>query len=225
MVSHRLRGPVESTELARWNFGAFDRCGAILPFHYGPADGRNQPFRSPWIRRRAGYHPLPPISAPYRLDRRRTFPTVAPEFCSVRGAKPFTPCLEAYHLHRTRLELIPERKIRRRQLTDDGNVEITSRDLREREAPPASRRIGYRGLLDKGRATGSSRCRTAVSRSNQDCRPARRLGQSPRLDHYVARRQLPCRWLNLDSIQHARPRQPFVAHWCVAPTVEIVDGV
>jgi Protein of unknown function (DUF1488) len=53
-------------------------------------------------------------------------------------------CLEAYHLHRTRLELIAEWKLRRRQLTDDGNVEITSRDLREREAPPASRRIGYR---------------------------------------------------------------------------------
>ena len=53
-------------------------------------------------------------------------------------------CLEAYHLHRTRLELIAERKLRRRQLTDDGNVEITGRDLREREAPPASRRIGYR---------------------------------------------------------------------------------
>ena len=29
-------------------------------------------------------------------------------------------CLEAYHLHRTRLELIAERKVRRRQLTDDG---------------------------------------------------------------------------------------------------------
>jgi hypothetical protein len=42
-------------------------------------------------------------------------------------------CLEAYHLHRTRLELIAERKLRRRQLTDDGNVEITGRDLRERE--------------------------------------------------------------------------------------------
>jgi hypothetical protein len=42
-------------------------------------------------------------------------------------------CLEAYHLHRTRLELIAEKKIRRRQLTDDGNVEITGRDLRERE--------------------------------------------------------------------------------------------
>jgi len=43
-------------------------------------------------------------------------------------------CLEAYHLHRTRLELIAERKLRRRQLTDDGSVEITGRDLRGREA-------------------------------------------------------------------------------------------
>ena len=31
-------------------------------------------------------------------------------------------CLEAYHLHRTRLELIAERKVRRRQLTDAGNA-------------------------------------------------------------------------------------------------------
>ena len=42
-------------------------------------------------------------------------------------------CLEAYHLHRTRLELIAERKARRRQLTEDGNIEITGRDLRERD--------------------------------------------------------------------------------------------
>ena len=41
-------------------------------------------------------------------------------------------CLEVYHLHRTRLELIAERKVRRGQLTDDGNIEITGRDLRER---------------------------------------------------------------------------------------------
>jgi hypothetical protein len=40
-------------------------------------------------------------------------------------------CLEAYYLQRTRLELIAERKVRRRQLTDDLNVEITMRDLRE----------------------------------------------------------------------------------------------
>src|SRR5437660_11867469 len=39
-------------------------------------------------------------------------------------------CLEAFHLQRTRFELIVERKLRRRQLTDDGNVEITGRDLR-----------------------------------------------------------------------------------------------
>jgi uncharacterized protein DUF1488 len=52
-------------------------------------------------------------------------------------------CLEAYHLHRTRFELIAERKVRRRQLTDDGNVEITGRDLREREVR-ARRPISYR---------------------------------------------------------------------------------
>jgi hypothetical protein len=32
---------------------------------------------------------------------------------------------------RTRFESIAERKIRRRQLTDDGNVEISGRDLCE----------------------------------------------------------------------------------------------
>jgi hypothetical protein len=43
-------------------------------------------------------------------------------------------CLEAYHLHRTRLERIAAaRKVRRRQLTDDANIEITGRDLRERK--------------------------------------------------------------------------------------------
>jgi hypothetical protein len=53
-------------------------------------------------------------------------------------------CLEAYHLDRTRLELIAERKVRRRQLTEDGSIEITGRDLRERDVAPAARRIGYR---------------------------------------------------------------------------------
>jgi hypothetical protein len=55
-------------------------------------------------------------------------------------------CVEAYHLHRTRLELIAERKVRRLQLTEDGNVEITGRDLREREVQSHYRRpiIGYR---------------------------------------------------------------------------------
>jgi Protein of unknown function (DUF1488) len=43
-------------------------------------------------------------------------------------------CLEAYYLQRTRFERIAERKLRRRQLTEDGNVEITGRDLRDRPA-------------------------------------------------------------------------------------------
>jgi hypothetical protein len=51
--------------------------------------------------------------------------------------------LEAYHLYRTRLEIIAERKVRRRRLTDNGNVEITGRDLREREAAPTTSRIGF----------------------------------------------------------------------------------
>jgi hypothetical protein len=41
-------------------------------------------------------------------------------------------CVEAYHLNRTRFERIAERKLRHRQVTDDGNVEITGRDLSER---------------------------------------------------------------------------------------------
>ena len=40
-------------------------------------------------------------------------------------------CLEAYYLQRTRFESIAERKLRRRQLTEDGNVEISGRDLRQ----------------------------------------------------------------------------------------------
>lgn len=42
-------------------------------------------------------------------------------FQSLLGEGP-TPerCIEAYYLHRTRLELIAERKVRRRQLSDDG---------------------------------------------------------------------------------------------------------
>lgn len=47
-------------------------------------------------------------------------------------------CVEGYHLQRTRFERIAERKLRRRWLTDDGNVEIKGRDLRERTGPHES---------------------------------------------------------------------------------------
>jgi len=39
-------------------------------------------------------------------------------------------CIQAYYLQRTRFESIAEGKIRRRQLTEGGNVEISGRDLR-----------------------------------------------------------------------------------------------
>ena len=56
-------------------------------------------------------------------------------------------CVEGYHLHRTRLEMIAERKVRRRQLTEDCNIEITGRDLREK-TPSA----GHRDLFARSAA-------------------------------------------------------------------------
>jgi hypothetical protein len=44
-------------------------------------------------------------------------------------------CIEAFHLQRTRFEMIVERKLRRRQITETGDVEITGRDLREKTPP------------------------------------------------------------------------------------------
>jgi hypothetical protein len=46
-------------------------------------------------------------------------------------------CVEAYYLQRTRFESIAEWKLRRRQLTEDGNVEISGRDLREGASMPS----------------------------------------------------------------------------------------
>src|SRR5438876_8752108 len=55
-------------------------------------------------------------------------------------------CVEAFHLQRTRFELIVERKLRRRQLSDDGNVDITGRDLREKNPPGiGAERLSYAG--------------------------------------------------------------------------------
>jgi hypothetical protein len=39
-------------------------------------------------------------------------------------------CVEAYYLQRTRFESIAARKLRQRQLTEGGNVEISGCDLR-----------------------------------------------------------------------------------------------
>jgi hypothetical protein len=53
-------------------------------------------------------------------------------------------CVEAYYLQRTRFESIAERKLRRRQLTEDGNVEISGRDLREAVGGRPCRQPGER---------------------------------------------------------------------------------
>jgi len=54
-------------------------------------------------------------------------------------------CLEAYHTHRTRLELIAERKFRRRLLTNDAMSRSPVAILREREVRAHYRLpIGYR---------------------------------------------------------------------------------
>ncbi len=39
-------------------------------------------------------------------------------------------CLEAYYLRRTEIERAAETKLRNRELTADGNLELTGRDLR-----------------------------------------------------------------------------------------------
>jgi len=46
--------------------------------------------------------------------------------------EPATPakCLEMYHLQRTQFERAVEERLRRRELADDGNIELTGRDLR-----------------------------------------------------------------------------------------------
>src|SRR5215212_3824705 len=59
------------------------------------------------------------VRVPRQAFRRFIDGTVTPE-----------RCIEAYYLHRTELERIAERNLRDRGLTEDGNVEITGRDLR-----------------------------------------------------------------------------------------------
>jgi len=55
-------------------------------------------------------------------------------------------CVEAYYLQRTLFESIAEHKLRRRQLAEDGNIEITGRDLRAGD--PVAPVIAWRGSPD-----------------------------------------------------------------------------
>ena len=71
------------------------------------------------------------VSIPRRVFQRFVDGGVTPE-----------RCLETYHLQRTRFELVAERKLRNRQLSDDGNIEITGRDLRT-SAGASNRQLAY----------------------------------------------------------------------------------
>jgi hypothetical protein len=51
-------------------------------------------------------------------------------------------CVEAYYLQRTKFESIAERELRRRQLTEDGNVEISGCGLREVPDAEKQNRLG-----------------------------------------------------------------------------------
>ena len=69
-----------------------------------------------------------------------------------RNGPPPERCIEAYYLQRTRFESIAERKLRRRQLTEDGNAEISgarfAQSTRPKLCPPA-RSVSNRPRLCK----------------------------------------------------------------------------
>ena len=91
----------------------------------------------------------------------------------------------------------------------------------------------------ESRATSNSGCRTSVPVRIRVAVPPE--GSSDSLDRIIAwlDAELRCGWVDLDSIQRARRRQrcaghlfrrynvrtAFVARWCVAQKVDIVDGV
>jgi hypothetical protein len=138
-------------------------------------------------------------------------------------------------LHRTRLERIAERKVRRRQLTDDANVEISGRDLRERERRTPVGQIASSGLLDDGDATSCSPTRTSIYRSDQDRSSIGRTRQPP--DQMTAWLAANCganSWsmtpsgtygvvndsLAIYFLDAARARA-FVDRWCIGCRIEV----
>ena len=72
-------------------------------------------------------------------------------------------CVEAYYLQRTRFERIAERKLRQRQFTEDGNVEISGRDLRY---VPGEDRTDTRGSVSN---RGPKQSLVAGDRNGEKC--------------------------------------------------------
>jgi hypothetical protein len=106
---------------------------------------------------RAGHPPrrdhpgIPAPSTPAELPPRGVVRVPRRVFQSLLPERP-TPerCVEAYYLQRTRFERIAERKLRRCRLAEDGNVEITGRDLHEGSAANARGNRTIPGRLSRG---------------------------------------------------------------------------
>jgi hypothetical protein len=86
-------------------------------------------------------------------------------------------CVEAYYLQRTRFESIAERKLRRCRLTEDGNVEIGGRDLREVVGADAAR--ASLKPPQSTRSRHSLRVTRSAGRDRRANQPALRLCEGP----------------------------------------------
>jgi hypothetical protein len=72
-------------------------------------------------------------------------------------------CVEAYYLQRTRFESIAERKLRRRELTEDSNVEIKGRARAPPPPPYISDKIWLARQGPKNRSTAQCSPKTSSS--------------------------------------------------------------
>jgi hypothetical protein len=70
----------------------------------------------------SGYDSTDPLRGEIRHENNIPFPRAAPSPQLPQRAP--GRCVEAYYLQRTRFESIAERGLRRRELTEDGNLEI-----------------------------------------------------------------------------------------------------
>jgi hypothetical protein len=79
-------------------------------------------------------------------------------------------CVEAYYLQKIRFESVAEQKLRRRQLTADGNLEISRGDLRRAPGGNCADRQGA-SQIDPGRAkTAGGEVSSGVDVCGSDCR-------------------------------------------------------
>jgi hypothetical protein len=127
---HRLIAIVAHDELQLISRYVYDRTllfrsNRSRAFRAAAASARDLPSERPWSSASSLGQYEGAVRVPKRAFRGMLDGSLSPR-----------RCLETFHLQRTRFEMIVEGKLRRRQFTDDGNVEITGRDLCEKMRPP-----------------------------------------------------------------------------------------